>query len=531
MEPHVCAGWNACFLLVFAVLSADVTGNIVRKPGKGCADGNVRGVFTNPSIVACAGSWEEHIRNGDSLCSSGWKVCSAVDKDRLKSISWLDAISLEGCFAINAAQDNGLCVDCTNDLEQDDLAGIGRGCPHQNYGQSSCITGGRIDVSCCVDTRFNQSCSYKPGLTTGVLCCREEGYAPTFLTSLPVRFRAVRGSDVRLRCDVSSDPEPTVLWYKNHYPLLDGNRRVTILRNSLIISDLRKSDAGHYRCVAWNLQGHVAANTQLVVKEPPSGCADGSSEGLQFLQNVSACSGSWRGHVKRARHLCSPGWRVCMAQDTKLLRHIKWQHATSIGGCYAYNAANIHGKCSRCHTKNMAGVGRHCGLYERQGESCFRKGRIDVYGLGSVDQGCNYSKGLTTGVLCCKQHDVPRNRHGHHRRGYRLIKYLCKAGCLNGGHCIGRNKCLCSSGYRGMFCQFAVCTPSCGENQVCVSPGRCRCAPGYFGHSCNKARCGRACLNKGRCRDGRCYCSPLYWGQYCQYKSSTDDKLGINNTE
>lgn len=58
---------------------------------------------------------------------------------------------------------------------QDDLAGIGRGCPHQNFGQTSCISGGRIDASCCVDSHFKRGCHYQPGIINGVLCCRMPG--------------------------------------------------------------------------------------------------------------------------------------------------------------------------------------------------------------------------------------------------------------------------------------------------------------------------------------------------------------------
>ncbi len=62
---------------------------------------------------------------------------------------------------------------CT--LFQDDMAGVGRGCPHQSFGQKSCITGGRVDASCCVDSHFGRACQFRPGLATGVLCCKIPG--------------------------------------------------------------------------------------------------------------------------------------------------------------------------------------------------------------------------------------------------------------------------------------------------------------------------------------------------------------------
>ena len=55
----------------------------------------------------------------------------------------------------------------------------------------------------------------------------------------------------------------------------------------------------------------------------------------------------------------------------------------------------------RCHTENMAGVGRDCGRVRRSAKSCLAQGRIDAY--RSRSKGCNYQKGLTNGVLCCRK--------------------------------------------------------------------------------------------------------------------------------
>jgi len=56
------------------------------------------------------------------------------------------------------------------------LAGIGKHCPHINFGQTGCLGEGRIDTSCCVDsvTRPRQPCSFVAGVTSGVLCCLKE---------------------------------------------------------------------------------------------------------------------------------------------------------------------------------------------------------------------------------------------------------------------------------------------------------------------------------------------------------------------
>ncbi|XP_068178745.1 nephronectin isoform X2 [Antennarius striatus] len=76
---------------------------------------------------------------------------------------------------------------------------------------------------------------------------------------------------------------------------------------------------------------------------------------------------------------------------------------------------------------------------------------------------------------------------------------VCKKSCVN-GRCIGREKCLCSRGYKGHFCDEDV--NECGSperpcSQRCMNTHgsyRCYCEPGYTlgadGYTCNrKAAC------------------------------------------
>lgn len=41
-----------------------------------------------------------------------------IDGDMLSKISWNVALSVEGCFAYNAAQDGGRCRECKEQLDQ-----------------------------------------------------------------------------------------------------------------------------------------------------------------------------------------------------------------------------------------------------------------------------------------------------------------------------------------------------------------------------------------------------------------------------
>ena len=97
-------------------------------------------------------------------------------------------------------------------------------------------------------------------------------------------------------------------------------------------------------------------NTTILFLDHPSGCSDGTTDGLEEYENIQACAGSWRGHVKRARNLCAKGWHVCNPRHTNLLKLLTWQDVTSTEGCYAYNAANSLNMCTRYVTRTW----RYC---------------------------------------------------------------------------------------------------------------------------------------------------------------------------
>ncbi len=53
---------------------------------------------------------------------------------------------------------------------REDMAGIGSQCGKLRRTYRSCLAEGRIDV---YKRSASSSCSYKPGLTTGVVCCKK----------------------------------------------------------------------------------------------------------------------------------------------------------------------------------------------------------------------------------------------------------------------------------------------------------------------------------------------------------------------
>lgn len=69
-------------------------------------------------VSVCKGSWTGHIRNASHLCAPGWGVCSHEEQHMLSGIHWKQATSVPGCFAMNAAQDGGRCLECGHSMDR-----------------------------------------------------------------------------------------------------------------------------------------------------------------------------------------------------------------------------------------------------------------------------------------------------------------------------------------------------------------------------------------------------------------------------
>ncbi|XP_072177676.1 uncharacterized protein [Diadema setosum] len=523
----------------FIVTISLVTTWTTTQAEQGCADGTVEGLVSKDRLAVCSGSWEGHVGNASHLCAPGWGVCSWEQAGLLSTLSWTDAVAMEGCFVYNAAHDRGECGPCRDSLEQDDLGGIGRNCPHQNKGQTSCIGSGRIDASCCLDSHFNRACHYRPGLMTGVVCCKLPEIPPAIHKRFPAELHVSLGEDISLHCPASGNPPPVIRWIKDgDFVREDSFGRIIIEQDTLVIHKSLVTDSGEYSCIASNTVGYTKEDVSIKVSEKAAkkkdiGCKDGTIEGLHHMHSVAACSGSWKGHVRKGKTLCAHGWRVCNHEDVDSLKHISWLDATSMNGCYAYNAANNDGMCTSCTGEaghdTLGGIGRHCSKRRQRHESCLGEGRIDVfpshreYMYDMVDR-CSFQEGLLSGVLCCRIPDRPDRRKGKTAGG------LCDAPCQNGGRCIGANRCWCPEGYKGALCQIPVCDPDCSVGSECVRPGVCRCMPGRDGRKCRRAEkerekevsrkpvygCRRLCHNGGLCHMGRCFCPAYTRGKYCQ---------------
>ncbi|KAG8182020.1 hypothetical protein JTE90_013951 [Oedothorax gibbosus] len=93
-----------------------------------------------------------------------------------------------------------------------------------------------------------------------------EGEARTFFTTSIINL------PVKLTCNVSGVPAPTIMWFKNGVLLSNSPtshfQSLNHGKNLLISSSVLK-DTGNYMCVATNLAGNTARNFVLNVLDPP----------------------------------------------------------------------------------------------------------------------------------------------------------------------------------------------------------------------------------------------------------------------
>lgn len=129
------------------------------------------------NVYACLGRWIGHVRNATALCQPGFHVCSWRDRRLFRRLNTRIVVKIlddyRECYAMNAAQNYG-CKECKNEPTANKMAGFGSNCQYQymfTNRDSTCLGGGLIHHD---NGRTGVPCTFKPGTTTGVVCCRDE---------------------------------------------------------------------------------------------------------------------------------------------------------------------------------------------------------------------------------------------------------------------------------------------------------------------------------------------------------------------
>nr|XP_057941172.1 neural cell adhesion molecule L1-like protein isoform X8 [Doryrhamphus excisus] len=89
---------------------------------------------------------------------------------------------------------------------------------------------------------------------------------PQWLSAPPESHLNVIGSDVHIKCSVSGNPQPDIVWRKNGHIFEDdllNNKRV--LDDTLMLHNALPEDSGVYQCEASNRHGGVLANINVMV--------------------------------------------------------------------------------------------------------------------------------------------------------------------------------------------------------------------------------------------------------------------------
>ncbi|XP_076458044.1 protein turtle homolog A-like isoform X2 [Babylonia areolata] len=140
-----------------------------------------------------------------------------------------------------------------------------------------------------------------------------------------------RGEDIRLFCQGSGSPEPSLLWRKDG-ALLTSSRRISVQGKEVLIENLQRQDGGLYSCTFSNPVGDISQLIKLVVEGPPYIMKRPRNmtavEGQRVLFSCGAeafpdnITYNWYKDGTNVRHLPVYNKRLTLTGDTLLLRGV-----------------------------------------------------------------------------------------------------------------------------------------------------------------------------------------------------------------
>jgi len=498
-------------------------------------------------VVACKGQWTGHIGLND-LCSDGWHVCNASDVDVVNEISYESMIHVPGCYGMNMATSDA--VKCSSCVENDTkvMQGLGNNCPrHNRADKTTCLKNGLINLGMPIrdipEEYQNMFTTCGPNKhASGTVCCRDHplGRPPTILHQGRNLRMMKHGHEASpFECVAKSwnqynEPgvePPKIRWYINGGELpnkIFNSDLVSIatedmgkgkiksvltvkdregLKEGMVISCEAENEDGKDTGLSWQIHFQRNHQTKGCSKKSRKTWTDNNyGVKLPFLNgDVYACPGSWKGHVSRAKKLCSYDFHVCEAfsHNIRISDIMSVDFATDLNralpGCFAMDAAlTKSSNCKRCdpNSKNntMLGLGSSCGGKVTKEDSCFGTAfrnrvwpnreestelhhrsftRAIVEADDKARRSCDYNPELTTGVLCCRT------------SGFSIAgRRQCKQMCMNRGRCVGKNTCKCPRWWGGPACKKNLIKEQgcgiCGENSKCNNKKtKCVCDKGY----------------------------------------------------
>uniref|UniRef100_A0A673IBQ3 Hemicentin-1 n=1 Tax=Sinocyclocheilus rhinocerous TaxID=307959 RepID=A0A673IBQ3_9TELE len=183
-------------------------------------------------------------------------------------------------------------------------------------------------------------------------------YVPPSISSKGGMITVVVNDPVRLECEASGVPVPSLTWLKEGSPVSSFSDGIQVLSGGRVLSfvSAQVSDTGHYTCVAVNAGGEQHREYDLRVYVPPNIMGEEVNQTVQMGQSVQLhCQSdaipppalSWR---KDGRPLYrKPG--LSLSEDSSLLKINSAQVQDT--GRYTCEATNVAGKTEKHYNLNV----------------------------------------------------------------------------------------------------------------------------------------------------------------------------------